>query len=103
MTYQHNDDTMVADYVFVRAKYVSAWYPFMTAFSGVATMPGVSAVARKKAKKTVKSVAFRVTEDFNAWLQAYAKFKRMTVSSLMDQALARMAAEDGFKKPPGRV
>jgi len=66
-------------------------------------MPGVSAVARKKPEKTVKSVAFRVTKDFNAWLEAYAKFRRTTISSLMDQALARMAAEDGFKKPPGRV
>ena len=66
-------------------------------------MPGVSAVARKKAKKSARSVAFRVTDDFAVWLEAYAKFKRMTVSALMDQALAQMAAEDGFKKPPGRV
>jgi hypothetical protein len=70
---------------------------------GVRVMAGASLVARKKVKKSVRSVAFRVTEDFGAWLEAYAKFKRMTVSTLMDQALARMAAEDGFKKPPGRV
>ena len=45
-------------------------------------MAGASVVARKKAKKTVKSVAFRVTDDFNTWLEAYAKFKRLTISTL---------------------
>ena len=66
-------------------------------------MAGATEVARKKPEKTVKSVAFRVTRDFNAWLEAYAKFKRTTLSALMDRALAEMAEKDGFKKPPGRV
>ncbi len=66
-------------------------------------MAGASMVARKKAKKSVKSVAFRVTDNFSAWLESFARFKRMTVSALMDQALAEKAERDGFEKPPGRV
>jgi hypothetical protein len=66
-------------------------------------MGGTSAVARKKVKKTVRSVAFRVKEDYGVWLEAYAAFKRTTVSALMDRALAEMAERDEFKKPPMRA
>jgi hypothetical protein len=66
-------------------------------------MRGVTAVAKKKAKTTEKSIAFRVKKDYDVWLTSYAEFKRATVSALIDRALAEMAARDGFEKPPVRA
>jgi len=63
----------------------------------------VTAVARKKTKKTVRSVAFRVTEEFGAWLEAFARRERKTISARMDEALANYAEAREFKKPPTRA
>jgi len=66
-------------------------------------MRGATAVAKKKIKVTVKSIAFRVKADYDKWLTEYAEFKRTTISALIDRALVEMAERDEFKKPPVRA
>jgi hypothetical protein len=74
-------------------------------------MAEVLMMARKKMTRpkkapiltTTKSLAFRVTDDYAAWVEKFAAFNRSTLAGLFDQALAEYAMVKGFDKPPGRT
>ena len=106
---QQNSIAIVSDFalsaynVNVRTRYVFAWYAESLVLMEVCEMRGATAVAKKKIKVTVKSIAFRVKADYDKWLTEYAEFKRTTISALIDRALVEMAERDEFKKPPVRA
>lgn len=56
--------------------------------------------AVEPARKNVISI--RGTEDWRGWLVEYAAFRRVPVTSLIDQVLNEAAKRDGFKLPPER-
>ena len=47
-------------------------------------------------------VAIRCTPGWKDWLSAFAERERMTPTSLLDRAVARLAAELGVDPPPKR-
>jgi hypothetical protein len=49
-----------------------------------------------------RTVAIATHRPFREWLDRFASHKRLTRSILIDQALTRMAAEEGFTPPPPR-
>jgi hypothetical protein len=61
-------------------------------------------------KKTVKpespdpkTIAFRVSGEYGAWVERLASHNRSTVAGLLDQALVKFAREIGFEeKAPER-
>lgn len=61
------------------------------------------APAGKRAPATVKSIAFRVSAEYAAWVEGLAAHNRSTIAGLMDQALASYAQEKGYEQPPGRA
>jgi hypothetical protein len=68
-------------------------------------------MARKKTSKpkpppvptSFKSVAFRVSEEYAAWVDGLAASNRTTIAGLMDQALAEFAQRKGYSQPPERI
>jgi hypothetical protein len=58
---------------------------------------------RKTAEPVRKNIiSIRGTEDWRDWLIEYASFRRVPVTSLIDQVLAEAAKRDGFTAPPER-
>lgn len=51
------------------------------------------------AKPEAKSIAFRVSGDYAAWVDRLAIANRSTVAGLLDQALAKYARDIGFTEP----
>jgi hypothetical protein len=47
-------------------------------------------------------VAVRCRSDWKDWLQAFAERERSTPTTLIDQALADLAAKRAFRGPPKR-
>lgn len=47
-------------------------------------------------------ISIRGTEDWRGWLIEYAAFRRVPVTSLIDQVLTEAAKRDGFTLPPIR-
>jgi hypothetical protein len=71
-------------------------------------MPKAPPMPRKKTSKpkstiTTKSLVVRATDDYAAWVMAFAEFRRATYARLIDEALADYAEKTGFKKPPVRT
>jgi hypothetical protein len=77
-------------------------------------MESVALMAKKKAARrkrvepepepTVRKnvISVRGTEAWREWLNAYAAFRRVPATSLIDQVLAESAKRDGFTPPPER-
>lgn len=75
-------------------------------------MGATAAVAKKKGAKTgpkpsaegprKSMVALKCRDGWKEWLIRYAKSQRVTPSQIIDIAVAKMAAEDGFETPPER-
>lgn len=60
--------------------------------------------AKATAKSKVKTLNFRVSDEYAAWVDALAEANRSTVAGLIDQALADRARTIEFSKPaPRRV
>lgn len=47
-----------------------------------------------------KTIAFRCSGPYAAWVDRLAEHNRTTVAGTLDQALARFAREIGFNEPP---
>ena len=47
-------------------------------------------------------ISIRGTETWRGWLTEYAAFRRVPVTSLIDQVLSEAAKRDGFTLPPER-
>jgi hypothetical protein len=47
-------------------------------------------------------ISIRGTEDWRDWLIRYAAFRRVPVTSLIDQVLNEAAKRDDFELPPER-
>jgi predicted transcriptional regulator len=54
---------------------------------------------KASAKPQPKAIAFRVSDDYAAWVEKLAAHNRTTVSGMLDQALVRFAKEIGFTDP----
>jgi hypothetical protein len=57
-----------------------------------------------KAEEPIRKnvISIRGTEAWREWLIEYAAFRRVPVTSLIDQILNEAAKRDGFKLPPER-
>jgi hypothetical protein len=57
-----------------------------------------------KGEETIRKnvISVRGTEAWRDWLIEYAAFRRVPVTSLIDQVLNEAAKRDGFKLPPER-
>lgn len=54
--------------------------------------------------KTTKTLGYRVTLPYLAWLKKAAKVNRSSISGLIDQAVAKYAADIGIEDlPPNRT
>lgn len=71
----------------------------------------LDAVVASMAKKTVPRkpieakrnlISIRGREGWLDWLKDYAAFRRVPVTSLIDQVLNEAAKRDGFRLPPER-
>jgi hypothetical protein len=62
------------------------------------------APARRPEPEPVRKniISIRGTEEWREWLAEYASFRRVPVTSLIDQVLAESAKRDDFKAPPER-
>lgn len=56
----------------------------------------------KKWKQSPQIVNFRGSLEYKAWLDEFAGDQRLTVTSLIDQALSELARQRGFRVPPKR-
>ena len=73
-------------------------------------MGAAGLMAKKKAPQQAKGeetirknvISVRGTEAWRDWLIEYAAFRRVPVTSLIDQVLNEAAKRDGFKLPPER-
>jgi hypothetical protein len=45
-------------------------------------------------------ITIRSTEEWKAWLERLAEYRRLTVADLIDQAIVSMARETRFPEPP---
>jgi hypothetical protein len=71
---------------------------------------GAGLMAKKKPARPMKSaepvrkniISVRGTEEWRDWLIEYAAFRRVPVTSLIDQVLNEAAKRDGFALPPER-
>lgn len=68
-------------------------------------MAGGATVAKQKGrpkrrKVDARTVAFRCTVEWFAWLEGAAKHNRMTVATFLDRAAAEHAKATGFLEPP---
>lgn len=64
-------------------------------------------MAKKKTKPEKperKSMVIQVrgSQEYNEWVEEFAKFQRLPISGLVDLALVMWAKESGFKPPPPR-
>jgi hypothetical protein len=50
--------------------------------------------------KTARTLGYRVSPAYLAWITDAAAVNRSTISGLIDQAVARYAREIGVPKPP---
>ena len=50
--------------------------------------------------KSAKTLGYRVTPDYLAWITEAAKRNRSSISGLIDQAVAKYAREIGVADPP---
>ncbi len=55
--------------------------------------------AQAGSKREPKSIAFRTSGEYAAWVERLASHNRTTVAGLLDQALVRFAREIGFDEP----
>jgi hypothetical protein len=66
-------------------------------------------MAKPKAKKKTPAgpemlaKGVRMTREYSDWLDRLAGHERMSVSTLIDRAVAAYAQQTGFDPPPGRV
>jgi hypothetical protein len=44
-----------------------------------------------------------MTDSYELWLECFARSEQMTLSTLIDRALASYAKQVGFETPPERV
>ena len=58
------------------------------------------AMPAKDPALTVRTLGFRVTGAYAAWLMRAAKHDRMTIATFIDKAVADRAAAIGFEEPP---
>lgn len=49
-----------------------------------------------------KSIGFRVSGEYGAWLERVADHSRDTIAGLIDRAVAEFAAAHGFEEKPPR-
>jgi hypothetical protein len=56
--------------------------------------------AAKTQDKSVKTLGYRVSSEYLAWITRAAAANRSTISGLIDQAVARYAREIGVQDPP---
>jgi predicted phosphoribosyltransferase len=49
-----------------------------------------------------EQIRIRMSPGFKAWLQDYANFRQLTMTSTIVQALIRDAKAEGFDPPPKR-
>lgn len=54
---------------------------------------------KREVKAEAKSIAFRTSAEYAAWVERLAAHNRSTVAGLLDQALVRFAREIGFTDP----
>ena len=52
------------------------------------------------ARKTFKTLGYRVSAEYLYWIKAAAVVNRSDISGLIDQAVSRYAREIGFQDPP---
>jgi hypothetical protein len=65
--------------------------------------PAVDKPARKKARPLREpALSIRASAGWKEWLVRYADHNRTDMVDLIDQALFRMAREQGFDPPPKR-
>jgi hypothetical protein len=63
--------------------------------------PNPDAIEAMEAERK-QLISIRGTEQWRDWLIEYAAFRRVPVTSLIDQVLNEAAKRDGFKLPPER-
>jgi hypothetical protein len=69
----------------------------------------MQAMAKKKNPKAADvgpemlAKGVRMTREYSDWLDRLAAQERMSVSTLIDRALADYAKQSGFEAPPARV
>jgi hypothetical protein len=60
--------------------------------------------AKKAGTPEPKTIGFRVSGEYGAWLDEFADHQRMPVASVIDRALAKLAEIEGFgSAPPKRL
>lgn len=69
----------------------------------MAKRKSAAAAPKPPVPTTAKSVAFRVSADYAAWLERAAAFDRSSVSAFLDRAVAGYAKTIGFEAPPERT
>jgi hypothetical protein len=53
---------------------------------------------------SLRTIGFKATHEWSAWLERFAKRNRTTVAGVIDRALAEMAKAQGDpEEPPERV
>jgi hypothetical protein len=69
-----------------------------------APMAKKKAFPQSRAEEPVRKnvISIRGTEAWRDWLTEYGAFRRVPVTSLIDQVLNEAAKRDGFKLPPER-
>jgi len=55
------------------------------------------------ADKSIKTLGYRLTSDYEEWITRAAAADRSTVSGLIDQAVPKSAREIGIDPPPNRT
>jgi hypothetical protein len=51
-------------------------------------------------EKSVKTLGYRVSPDYLAWITKAARANRSSISGLIDQAVAKYAQANGLADPP---
>ena len=59
---------------------------------------------KKNESKGAKTIGFRVSGEYNAWIDGFAEHERLKIADLIDRALVEWAKAKNYgPKPPRRV
>lgn len=63
---------------------------------------GTAKASKPAAAKGMTTRALRMSTEYADWMERFAAKERVSVSALIDRALASHAAREGFQLPPER-
>lgn len=64
---------------------------------------GAKGSPRRPVPTQPNAIAIRGSAEWKAWLEAFAAKMRTRPTAVIDLALAKLAAQEGFEEPPPRI